>query len=224
MPKNWSIDSKRTPNLDEYSKPGEGLKKLKQFGRTKGLAKLKGLHFLGSIGDGIKFESVLPDALLGAVDGTVHLEDPDVQEILQRIDSHTPEDMAMAKRVVKLKRTAEYHHSPYTELMALDWWQQNDVQYAYQVPLNGGRTTKLGQVLDFAIFTGGHATAIPIQGNYWHTRPDVAASDVLDKASAMGQYVNGFRIEGYVNVWERQIYKDRNTVFRYAMAGIDMGP
>jgi hypothetical protein len=221
MPKNWSIDSKRTPNLDEYSRPGEGLKRLKQFGRTKGLKALKGLHFLGSIGDGIKFESVLPDAPLGAIDGTVHLEDPDVQELLQRIDSRTPEDVAMAKRVVNLKRT-QFHNAPYTELMTYDWFTQKGVQFAYQVPLNGGRTTKLGQVLDFATFGGGYATALPINGDYWHSRPDVASSDVLDKQSAMGQYIDGFRVEKYAVVWESQLYKDRNTVLSLAIVGIEL--
>jgi hypothetical protein len=221
MPKNWSIDSKRTPNLDEYSKPGQGLKELKPLGFAKALKGLKGLHFLGSIGDGIKFEVLLPDALLGAVDGTVHLDDPDVQEILQRIDSHSPEDLAMAKRVVKLKRT-QFHNAPYTELMMHDWFSQKGVDFAYQVPLNGGRTTKLGQVLDFAVFGGGYATAIPCQGDFWHSRPEVAASDVLDKASAMGQYINGFRVEKYAQVWESQLYRDRNTVLSLAIVGIEL--
>jgi len=122
---------------------------------------------------------------------------------------------------VKLKQT-QFHNAPYTELMTYDWFTQKGIDFAYQVPLNGGRTTKLGQVLDFATFGGGQATAIPIQGDYWHSRPDVAGSDVLDKASAMGQYVNGYRIQQYAQVWESQLYKDRNQVLSLAMVGIEL--
>jgi len=108
--------------------------------------------------------------------------------------------------------------------MAYDWFTRNGVQFEYQVPLAGGRQTQFGQVLDFAVFSGGGAIAIPIQGNYWHSRPDVAASDVLDKISAMGQYVGGRQIDRYATVWERQIYKDRQTALSYALAGMELGP
>lgn len=227
MPKqrDWRTDLERNAITDAYAKKGQGLKplggpgtKLKQIKRLDTFA-----DKLGSIGGGIKFEKVLPDALLGAIDGTVDLSDPDVVELLQRIDSPGPEDEAMAKRVVKLKRS-QFGNSPYTELMAYDWFTQRNIGFMYQVPLNGGRSSLAGQVLDFAIFpAGGSATAIAIQGDYWHSRPDVAASDELDKISGLGQLVNGRPINKYLSVWESALYKNRNRVLDFAVAGIEIG-
>ena len=129
----------------------------------------------------------------------------------------------MVKRVVQLKNT-RFQGSPFTELIVYDWFTRNGVQFDYQVPIAGGRQTKLGQVLDFAVYSGGSAMALPVQGQYWHTKPDVAASDELDKLAAMGQYVNGFRIDRYVPIWENRLYKDRNMVLSYALANVPLGP
>src|SRR5436309_3352493 len=140
--RDWRTDLERNATTDAYAKRGQGLKPLGSVGKLKGLLPLRSpVDRLGSIGGGIKFEEVLPDALLGAIDGVVHLDDPDVQEVLQRIDSQKPADVAMAKRVVGLKRT-QFHNAPYTELIAYDWFTQKGIQFAYQVPLNGGRQTR----------------------------------------------------------------------------------
>lgn len=208
---------------DEYSKNQDGLKRMKRVGTLTHIKHMRpAFKSMDGIGGAIRFSSTLPDVLLGGIDGTVHLDDPDVQDVLSRLETHTQEDVQMAKRVVKLKRT-QFHNAPYTELIAYDWLTQQGAQFAYQVPLNGGRSTQFGQVLDFALFTGGYAIAAPVQGDYWHSRPDVAASDELDKISAMGQDVNGYRIEKYVTVWERQIYKDRTMVLSFALAGLELG-
>lgn len=220
--RDWRTDQQKNAITDAYDQRGQGLKPLGSLGKLSGILAIKSpVDKLGSIGDGIKFEAVLPDNLLGAVDGVVHLDDPDVQEVLQRIDSQKPEDVAMAKRVVNLKRT-QFHNAPYTELITHDWFTQKGVQFAYQVPLNGGRTTRAGQVLDFAVFGGGSVTALAVQGDYWHSKPAVAQSDELDKISGLGQYVNGQRITKYLGVWESRIYKDRDTVLTLAMVGIEL--
>ena len=209
---------------DAYAPGKDGLKRLKDLTRHKRIKYLKPLYSnLASLGGSIKFLDTLPDPLLGARDGVVHLDDPDVIELLSRLDTKSPEDERMAQRVINLKRT-KFPGAPYTELMAYDWFTRNGVQFDYQIPIAGGRSTKLGQVLDFAIYTGGSATAIPIQGNYWHSKPDVAASDELDKLAALGQLVNGYRIEKYIPVWESRIYKNRNDAFTFAIAGVDIGP
>jgi hypothetical protein len=209
--------------VDEYSKNQDGLKRMKRVGTLTHIKHMKpAFKSMAGIGGAIRFSSTLPDVLLGGIDGTVHLDDPDVQDVLSRLETHTQEDVQMAKRVVKLKRT-QYHNAPYTELITYDWLTQNGAQFAFQVPLNGGRSSQFGQVLDFALFTGGYAIAVPVQGDYWHSRPDVAASDELDMLSAMGQDVNGYRIEKYVTVWERQIYKDRTMVLSFALAGLELG-
>ncbi|MBA2682473.1 MAG: hypothetical protein H0U76_29285 [Ktedonobacteraceae bacterium] len=223
--RDWRTDLEKHAITDAYHKTGQGLKRM-----TRGATRLKAvgkgvapIDKLGDIGGGIKFEAVLPKNLLGAVDGTVHLQDPDVAALLQRLDTVQPEDVAMAERVVAMKRSGgQFANAPYTELMAHDWFTQKGIQFAYQVPLDGGRTSKLGQVVDFVTFGGGHATAIPVDGNYWHSRPDVAASDVLDHASTIGQYVNGQRITRNVPVWESRLYKDRNQVLSLAIVGVEL--
>lgn len=209
--------------VDEYSKNQDGLKRMKRVGTLTHIKHMKpAFKSMAGIGGAIRFSSTLPDVLLGGIDGTVHLDDPDVQDVLSRLETHTQEDVQMAKRVVKLKRT-QFHSAPFTELMTFDWATQMGISFQYQVPLDGGRSSKFGQVLDFAFFTGGYAIAAPVQGDYWHSRPDVAASDELDKLSVLGQDINGMRVEKYVPIWERQLYKDRTMVLSFALAGLELG-
>jgi hypothetical protein len=209
---------------DVYAPGKDGLKPLKDLRSKKRIKYLKPLFSnMAALGGPIKFLSTLPDPLLGAKDGVVHLDDPDVIDLLSRLDTRTPEDEKMAQRVVAMKRT-RFPGAPYTELMVYDWFSRNGVQFDYQVPLGGGRSTKLGQVLDFAVYSGGSAIAIPVQGQYWHSKADVAASDELDKLSALGQLVNGFRIDYYIPIWERRLYSDRKTVISSALGNIDLGP
>lgn len=209
---------------DVYAPGQDGLKRLKDLRNRKRIKYLKPLFSnMAALGGPIKFLSTLPDPLLGAKDGVVHLDDPDVIDLLSRLDTRSPEDERMAQRVVALKRT-RFTGAPFTELMVFDWFTRNGVQFDYQVPLGGGRSTKLGQVLDFAVYSGGSAIACPVQGTYWHTKSDVAASDELDKLQALGQIVNGFRVDRYIPIWESRLYRDRQTVLTYALANIDMGP
>ncbi len=39
----------------------------------------------------------------------------------------------------------------------------------YQVPVNGGRTVRGGNVIDFLIYTPGRWTMLDPKGRYWHT-------------------------------------------------------
>jgi len=108
--KNWGVDQRSTKNRDEYSvknRRKDGLALLKRLGKFGHIKHMRpAFPWLPGIGGAIRFESSLPDALLGAIDGVVHLDDPDVQEVLSRLDTNTQEDQQMAKRVVNLKRTA----------------------------------------------------------------------------------------------------------------------
>lgn len=219
---NYAADNTRVKNNDAYAS-GQGLKPMRALGggaRLKRLPKL--FDGLGPIGGGIKYQANLPDALLGALDGVVHLDDPEVQKVLARLDTNTASDEAMAKRVVELKRT-KFTNAPYTELIAFDWFTQKGIQFDYQVPLGGGRSTKFGQVLDFAVYSGGEALALPVQGNYWHERADVALSDESDRLQALASLIGGRRVKDYVPVWERWLYKDRDKVLSSAINGIPLG-
>lgn len=44
--------------------------------------------------------------------------------------------------------------------------------WAYQVPVNGGRTVRGGNVVDFLIYTPGRWTILDPKGRYWHSGPN----------------------------------------------------
>lgn len=220
---NYALDNQQTKIADPYAARGQGLKPLKTLGKRKALKAMRPTYDgLGPIGGEIKFLTNIPEALMGAEDGVVHLDDPDVQELLGRLETNTSEDQAMARRVVDLKRKS-YGNSPYTELIAYDWFTQRGQRFDYQVPLGGGRSTKFGQVLDFALYEGGEVTAMPVQGQYWHSLPAVASSDELDMLQAMASLIGGQRVTKYIPVWERWLYKDRDQVLTFALAGVALG-
>ncbi len=54
--------------------------------------------------------------------------------------------------------------------LALDIIQtQTGWGWDYQVPVNGGRSLRGGNVVDFLIYTPGRWTALDPKGRYWHT-------------------------------------------------------
>lgn len=42
-------------------------------------------------------------------------------------------------------------------------------EYAYQYQIDGGRSVRGGQVLDFLVYTPGKWTIVDVLGTYWHT-------------------------------------------------------
>ncbi len=54
-----------------------------------------------------------------------------------------------------------------------EWWlaralQARRIEFAYQVPLDGGRLLPGGRVLDFLVFWQSLRIAVPLNGVYWH--------------------------------------------------------
>jgi len=47
--------------------------------------------------------------------------------------------------------------------------KQTGWTWEYQVPVNGGRTLRGGNVVDFLVYTPGRWTALDPKGRYWHT-------------------------------------------------------
>lgn len=62
-----------------------------------------------------------------------------------------------------------------------------------------------------------------VQGDYWHTRAEVAESDVSDKLRLLGTMFHGVQIEQVIELWEQRIYKDRPEIFELAVMGIELG-
>lgn len=66
--------------------------------------------------------------------------------------------------------------------------------------------------------------AVLVQGQYWHTRTEVAESDAADKLKLLGVMFHGVQIEQVIEIWEQRIYKDRPEIFELMLVGIELGP
>jgi hypothetical protein len=147
-------------------------------------------------------------------------DEPHVSEIWIRLGRKS-NDLKTAKRVAHLME--QYPNGTIPELVAMDWLNQNQVQYEYLAQVRGGRSRLGGVEADFLIQAGGVGLVWLINGNYWHSRPEVAESDVVDKLRFLGSTYHGIRIEKVCALWERRVYEDRPQIFELAMVGIELG-
>lgn len=182
-------------------------KKLKRRGK-----KLRGL---GPLDDRLP---ALPD---NDIEPVRNLEDPDVLYILGLLKSSSTANVRLARRCVKLKQT-ELPYATTPELITYIWLQDNGYDFAFQVPINGGRKQAGGQVVDFIVNLG-RVLAWPIDGNYWHSRADVEQRDNAGRALLVGQWTKFGQIAAVIPIWESQIYKDREYAYQMALAGIELG-
>jgi len=58
-------------------------------------------------------------------------------------------------------------------------------RFDYQVPINGGREVRGGQVLDFVVYTNPNPSIIYVNGEYWHNDPDMELMAQAQAAQAM---------------------------------------
>jgi hypothetical protein len=70
---------------------------------------------------------------------------------------------------------------------------------------------------------GGVGVAWLVNGDYWHSRPEVAESDITDRLRFLGATYHGIKIEKVVQLWEGRIYRNRPQVFEMGLAGIELG-
>ena len=152
-------------------------------------------------------------------DRVLNLEDPYVKDILDRI-GRKPSDYRVAKRVAKLKE--EYPNGTLPELIAIDWLNQKNIQYYYLVQIYGGHARRGGVEIDLLVKHGGRGLAWMIMGEYWHHKPEVAASDIIDQKKIIGTLEHGIRVNKVVALWEKDIYEKRPRVFEYALMGIGL--
>lgn len=151
---------------------------------------------------------------------TLEIKDERVQEIVSRL-SNSPADYKLAKRVATLMDT--YPDGTIPELITLDYLEQQQIPYTYQAWIYGGRSRQGGVIPDFVLAPGGRGMAWLVQGDYWHTRAEVAESDVSDKLRLLGTMFHGVQIEQVIELWEQRIYKDRPEIFELAVMGIELG-
>lgn len=153
-------------------------------------------------------------------DFIANLEDPAVAEVFARI-GRNPRDYKLAQRVVALQK--QFPQGTIPELITYDYLQQKNIPFTYQAWISGGRSRAGGVIPDFVLQYGGTGMAWLVQGQYWHNRPEVAASDVADKLALVGHYFEHVFIEKALELWERQIYFNRPAVFEMALVGIEIG-
>lgn len=181
------------------------------------VSRLKGMKRMP---DDAKQPVEIPEA--AQVEGYAYIVDPLVQEIWQRLGGQ-PQDQSTAERVAKLKEALyRTYEGTIPELVVYDWLEQNNIPYSFQAFVYGGRSKRGGVVPDFVVWPGGRGLAWFIDTNYWHTKPEVAASDITDRIRLLGAVVDGIRIEKVIALWEDNIYLQRPLVFQMALSGVEL--
>lgn len=153
----------------------------------------------------------------------LNLDDPVVREIHNRMGGRSV-DWAVAKRVAGLKGALfKTYEGTIPELIVYDWLEQKKIPFSFQAFIYGGRSRKGGVIPDFLVWPGGRGLAWFVDTEYWHSKPEVAASDAADRVRLLGAVYDGIRIDAVVALWENQIYRNRPAIFEWAMMGVEMG-
>lgn len=184
--------------------------------RFKSLPRLPGIK---QAGGKTKKRFNRPDPIHG--DFIRDLRDPHVMEVFNRL-GRQPRDWKLAQRVARLM--VDFPGGTIPELVTYDWLKQKDIPFTYQAWIAGGRSRKGGVVPDIVLSYAGKGMAWLIQGIYFHSKPDISASDKVDIMTIKGSWFHNIYIEEVVELWEPRIYRDRPQIFEYALLGIEMGP
>jgi hypothetical protein len=150
----------------------------------------------------------------------MNLADPRVTEVWGRL-GRKPKDYKLAQRVVTLM--SKHPHATVPELVAMDWLNQQGIEYVYLAQIFGGHSRKGGAEVDLLFQYAGTGIAWQINGSYWHNRDEVAASDIIDRMKLLGATYHGIRIDKVCALWENRIYDDRPRIFDWGLQGIELG-
>ncbi len=190
--------------------------KLKRVGQR--LGRVGGLGKLRSHTPKVR---ALPVSVLPEVTAIANLEEPAVLDMRRRLGADDPETDRLIARVLRLeKRLPESASLP--EIVAYDWLRRKGVQFDYQGEAFGGRMMRGGQVPDFVIGQGGGVLCWRIQGEYWHSKPGDREKDLVQKIALLATRIDGRPVWAVVDIWEDDIYRDREKAFRLGLAGIGL--
>jgi len=179
--------------------------------KLKGLSSLKKLKPLGP-------ETKLPTIpIYGGTIGEKD-EDPLVFEIWQ-VMGGKEKDRKFAKKCATLKQRLPAATTP--ELITYVWLTERAIDFQFQVEAAGGRSTTGGSVIDFVVRYG-KDWAIRVQGDYYHNRQEQVGLDEIRKKNLIGSYAGKYQIDGVVDVWESDIYQDRDNVLNLALSGYQL--
>lgn len=146
-------------------------------------------------------------------------EDPLVYEIWQVMGGRE-RDLKLARQCATLKRE-RLPDATTPELIVYIWLSERGYDFEFQVEVNGGRRDVGGSVVDFVV-RAGKEWAIRVQGNYWHDQVEQGGLDELRKRLLVGAFVGKYQIDGVVDLWEDDLYRDRETVMTMALAGFQL--
>ena len=180
--------------------------------------KLKGLTGLNRLKGLGPSNSQLPTLADDRPKLDVGREDPLVAEIW-RVMGGRNKDLKAARQAAKLQEKLPYATTP--ELLTYLWLKEKGVNFEFQAEAAGGRARHGGSVVDFLVLFGG-TWAWRVQG-YYHTRPEQKALDDARKRALLQEGVLGYQLDGVVDIWEMQIYQDRETVLTLALSGVQIG-
>lgn len=183
--------------------------KIKKVGKVARLGRIgrreptrvKGLELGALTGGGARQLDVMPEQLA---------------EIARRIGEKR------AKRVWKLRRQGIVGTLP--ELCGYDWLERRKIVFEFQSSVMGGRRMSGGAVLDFLVY-GLSANGVliwRIQGEYWHTGPEVERKDFVQKMRLRNLKIRGVPVVEVVDLWENDVYDRHPEVFELAEAGMGL--
>jgi hypothetical protein len=146
--------------------------------------------------------------------------DDKLQELTNRLEG----DESLAKSLIK-RQANDYPVASFPELLVMHELDKRRITYMYQASFLGGRTKRGGLIVDFIVIPVATLMAWAIQGTYYHTRPGERLRGQIARAAIIGQYVNGQRIDIYVEIWEDRLYNEtrRRKVIDAALRGQDLG-
>lgn len=131
----------------------------------------------------------------------------------------------LARKLIELLQS--FPNATIPELIALEWLERNEIGYAYQVPLFGGRTASGGIVLDMLVNYGvGQAYGWRIQGQMIHSLRGRPELDALQESALIGSTVLGQRIGDVIDIYDTRLLDEyrREDTLNLAYAGIEVGP
>jgi len=178
-------------------------------------SKKRGLKTLGVA------NTQLPALKIDEKKSVQQLENPDVMYVYNLLGGTKSADLKMARRVIELKNT-QLPYATTPELITHIWLTDNKYDFSFQAPAGGGRKRAGGSVIDFVVRVG-RILAWRIQGIYWHSLSNIEQRDDAAKAMLVGQRTYGGQIQAVVDIWETQIYKNREQTFQMALAGVELG-
>jgi hypothetical protein len=170
-------------------------------------------------GQGKKKKLPKPELKIEPPPAAEELDPPEVREIGRLIG-----DMGYARKIWPLyQQMKQKNRGTLPEVLAYDYLTTNGIPFQYLAQVFGGHSRRGGIEIDFIVNPGGDgAVAWFVNGEYWHTRQEVADSDVSDMLRVKGTIVNGSRISQTVAVWEGDTYRRRPEVFQMGLMGVGL--